>query len=88
MKKGEIAYDKKIYPEIREKDLKGHLEKQNKDENNDDIVSKTVNKKKEKDTDKNSNNSTDVNVNDYQLLRAVDLINGINFYNKNNEENL
>ena len=88
VKKGEIAYDKKIYPEIREKDLKGHLEKQNKDENNDDIVSKTVNKKKEKDTDKNSNNSTDVNVNDYQLLRADDLINGINFYNKNNEENL
>lgn len=68
--KGEVKFNKNNF-EIREKDLQGHLEKENKVKK-DDIVEKTI---KEKAVN-NSNYITD-----YQLLKAIDLIKGINFFN-------
>lgn len=53
---------------IREKDLNGHLEK-----GKEDIVSKSI-KENKKEYSKN--------ISDYQLSKAIDLIIGINYYNK------
>lgn len=70
VKKGTVLFNEKTYPKIREKDLKGHLEKQ-------DIVSQSI-----EDNKKEENKGSNDNEDDYQLLKAIDLINGINFYNK------
>ncbi|MBO4956537.1 MAG: S41 family peptidase [Rickettsiales bacterium] len=77
VKKGEVVFSNKLYPEIREKDLKGHLEKHN---NSEDILTKTVKEKKEE--MKSQDVIDDSDLKDYQLLKAIDLINGVNFYNK------
>ena len=66
VKKGEIKYDKNNF-EIREEDLDRHLE-------NKDIVTETINNIKKEEKQQG-------NITDYQLLRALDFINGINFYN-------
>ena len=70
VKKAEISYkDLKSY-KIREEDLDGHLEN--------DIVDKTV-KELKKDKDEKTKEE---DVSDFQLLRAIDFIKSINFYNK------
>ena len=70
VKKAEINYkDLKTY-KIREEDLDGHLEN--------DIVDKTV-KELKKDKDEKTKEE---DVSDFQLLRAIDFIKSINFYNK------
>ena len=79
VKQGKITFNDKIFPEVREKDLKGHLEKQE-----DDIVKKTLTEKKKEEESKEGNFSQD-DLNDYQLLKALDLINGINFFKSKNE---
>ena len=79
VKQGKITFNDKIFPEVREKDLKGHLEKQE-----DDIVKKTLTEKKKEEESKEGNFSQD-DLNDYQLLKALDLINGINFFKNKNE---
>lgn len=79
VKQGKITFNDKNIPEIREKDLKGHLEKQE-----DDIVKKTLAEKKQEEENKGGNFSQE-DLNDYQLLKALDLINGINFFKNKNE---
>ena len=79
VKQGKITFNDKNIPEIREKDLKGHLEKQEED-----IVKKTLAEKKKEEESKEGNFSQD-DLNDYQLLKALDLINGINFFKNKNE---
>ena len=79
VKQGKITFNNKNVPEIREKDLKGHLEKQE-----DDIVKKTLAEKKQEEENKGGNFSQE-DLNDYQLLKALDLINGINFFKNKNE---
>lgn len=81
VKKGTIVFNDKEHPEIREKDLKGHLQKQEINEN-EDIIQQTI---KEKTKEKNNVDDLSENSNDYQLLKALDLINGVNFYNSKNE---
>ena len=60
----------------KENDLKGHLE--NEDKVEDDIVHKEIKKQLK------TNNESMYNK-DYQLARALDLLLGINFYNQNNK---
>ena len=60
----------------KENDLKGHLENEEKVE--DDIVHKEIKKQLK------TNNESMYNK-DYQLARAIDLLLGINFYNQNNK---
>ena len=79
VKQGKITFNDKNIPEIREKDLKGHLEKQEED-----IVKKTLAEKKQEEENKEGNFSQE-DLNDYQLLKALDLINGINFFKDKNE---
>lgn len=70
VKKAEIKYEDLKSREVREKDLDGHLEN--------DIVDKTI-----KELKKNKEEETkEDDINDFQLLRAVDFIKSINFYNK------
>lgn len=78
VKQGKITFNNKTTPEVREKDLKGHLEKQ------DDIV-KTTLLTRVKEAEKKENNFSQEDLNDYQLLKALDLINGINFFKNKNE---
>ena len=55
---------------VREKDLTGHLEN--------DIVTKTIKELKDNEKEEKEEDDND----DFQLLRALDFIKGINFYNK------
>ena len=74
VKNGEVLFKQNEF-ELREKDLKGHLVGENED-----IVTKTIkenieNEKKEKDAEMDT-------IKDYQLLRAIDLIQGIEFFGR------
>jgi carboxyl-terminal processing protease len=63
---------------LREEDLKGRLEKASTD-----IVTKTLNEKITTDDAKPQKNEE---ISDYQLSKAIDLIKGINIFNKNTED--
>jgi carboxyl-terminal processing protease len=63
---------------LREENLKGRLEKASTD-----IVTKTLN---EKITNDDAKPQKDEEISDYQLSKAIDLIKGINIFNKNTED--
>ena len=70
VKNAKVIYDSDNDHEVREKDLTGHLEN--------DIVTKTIKELKDNEKEEKEEEDSD----DFQLLRAVDFIKGINFYNK------
>ena len=70
VKNAKVIYDSDNDHEVREKDLTGHLEN--------DIVTKTIKELKDNEKEEKEEEDND----DFQLLRAVDFIKGINFYNK------
>lgn len=67
VKQGKITFEDNIYDNFGEKDLKGHLKREDED-----IVQKTI---RENTKEKVNENYSD----DYQLSRAVDLIKELNF---------
>ncbi|MDR1499154.1 MAG: S41 family peptidase [Rickettsiales bacterium] len=72
-RKGEMKFEKDDL-ELREGDLDKHLKRE-------DVVDEAIRENRIK---KNEKEEVRSDIRDYQLLRAVDLINGINFF-KNNE---
>jgi carboxyl-terminal processing protease len=77
VKNAEIKFTNNQF-NLREEDLKGHLDKAPAD-----IIAKTLNEKVAK-TDAKSKKEEEVS--DYQLSKAIDLIKGINIFNKNTKD--
>ncbi len=70
-----VDFSENKYEIRREKDLVGHLEK-----GKEDVVAKAIKENQEK-------KDLVKNVSDYQLSKAIDLLIGINYYNKNFSNN-
>ncbi len=72
VKQGKISFEDNKYEDFGEKNLEGHLER----EETEDIVQKTI-----KENSKKKENNENLYNNDYQLLRAISLIDEINIIN-------
>ena len=87
VERAKVVEEKKVFSEIHESDLKGALKNTDGDKNKksnakdtkkkNSVKPNTENNKDNKDT---KNNKTQ---NDYQLMRAIDLLQGISIYKKN-----
>ncbi len=76
VKQGKISFDDNKFEDFGEKNLEGHLER----EGTEDIVQKTI-----KENSKKKEKSENLYNNDYQLLRAISLIDEINIIKDSNK---